>query len=74
MSESSLGENDDSENDDCDEFDELPKRPFQQYYTMHDSLRAVAELMSQQMLPCFTPEDDQYNCFSSCIKEENKIG
>ena len=59
MSQSSLGENDDPENDDWDEFDELPKRPAQQYYTMHDSLRAMAELMSQRMLPCFTPEDDQ---------------
>ena len=56
-SESSDRENGDSERDDWDDFDEVVRRPVQQYYTMHDSLKAVAELMALRPMPCFTPED-----------------
>jgi tetratricopeptide (TPR) repeat protein len=73
-SESSHGKDSgDNEVDEWDDFDDLPKRPVQQYYIMHDSLRAVAELMSQRKLPAFTPEDDHFNYFSDCIDEENRV-
>lgn len=72
-SESSDRENGDSERDDWDDFDEVIRRPVQQYYTMHDSLKAVAELMALRTLPCFTPDDDQFNYFSHCIEEESHI-
>ena len=64
----------DSERDDWDDFDEVVRRPVQQYYTMHDSLKAVAELMALRPLPCFTPEDDQFNYFGYCIEEEAGMG
>lgn len=64
----------DAEKDDWDDFDEVVRRPVQQYYTMHDSLKAVAELMALRQIPCFTPEDDQFNYFGYCIEEESGMG
>ena len=69
-SESSNGND---EGDTWDDFDDIPRRPIQQYYTMHDSLRAVAEIMAQREMLCFTPVDDQYNYFKDCISEEKKL-
>lgn len=74
VSDSSDKDNVDSERDDWDEFDEVVRRPVQQYYVMHDSLKAVAELMALRPLPCFTPEDDQFNYFGYCIEEETALG
>ena len=73
VSESSDKDLGDSERDDWDDFDEVVRRPVQQYYTMHDSLKAVAELMALRPLPCFTPEDDQFNYFGYCIEEESSL-
>jgi len=72
---SSHGNGDNSEKSDSewDDFDEAPKRPVQQFYTMHDSLKAVAELMSERDLPAFTPEDDDFTYFSDMISEEETI-
>ena len=69
---SANGENSEKSDSEWDEFDEIPKRPVQQFYTMHDSLKAVAELMSERLLPAFTPEDDDYTFFSDMIEEENE--
>jgi tetratricopeptide (TPR) repeat protein len=67
--------NDNSEKSDSDwdEFDELPKRKFQQFYTMHDSLKAVAERMVERPLPCFSPVSDQFTYYNDMIKAENNI-
>lgn len=69
------GDGDNSERSDSewDEFDEIPKRPIQQFYTMNDSIKAVAEVMAERSLPAFTPEDDNYTFFSDMIEEENEL-
>jgi tetratricopeptide (TPR) repeat protein len=73
-SESSRGEEDKSENEsEWDDFDELPKRHVQKYYTMHDSLKAVAELMSERDLPAFTPPNDEFNAFARMTTDEEDI-
>lgn len=66
--------NDNSERSDSDwdEFEDIPKRRPQQFYTMHDSLKAVAEKMAERSLPCFTPTGDQYTFYSDKILEEDK--
>jgi tetratricopeptide (TPR) repeat protein len=58
---------------DWDELEDIPKRKIQQFYTMHDSLKAVAEKMSERDLPCFTPMDDQFTFYSDKISEENDV-
>ena len=75
VSESSHGNGETSEKSDSewDEFDDLPKRKVQQFYTMHDSLKAVAEKMSERELPCFTPPEDQFTFYSENLTEEDKI-
>ena len=76
VSESSQGNGETSENkseSDWDEFDDIPKRKIQQFYTMHDSLKAVAEKMSERDLPCFTPLDDPFTFYSEKLTEEDKI-
>ena len=55
-----------------DDFDEPPKRPIQHFYTMHDSLKAVAETMRERPLPAFTPIDDNYTYYSDLIEGERK--
>jgi tetratricopeptide (TPR) repeat protein len=67
--------NDNSEKSDSDwdEFDELPKRKIQQFYTMHDSLKAVAEKMVERPLPCFTPTNDQFTFYNEMTSQESKI-
>jgi tetratricopeptide (TPR) repeat protein len=67
--------NDNSEKSDSDwdEFDELPKRKMQQFYTMHDSLKAVAEKMVERNFPLFTPTNDSFTFYNDMISEENKI-
>ena len=67
------GDNSDKSEEDWDDFDDMPTRKIQQFYTMHDSLKAVAERMAERMLPAFTPDDDDYTYFSDTISEENKI-
>lgn len=66
--------NDNSERSDSDwdEFEDIPKRRAQQFYTMHDSLKAVAEKMAERSMPCFTPSSDQYTFYSDKILEEEK--
>jgi tetratricopeptide (TPR) repeat protein len=56
-----------------EELEELPKRKVQQFYTMHDSLKAVAEKMAERQLPCFTPADDQYTFYTEKKAEEDNI-
>lgn len=67
------GDNSEKSDSEWDEFDDLPKRPVQQFYTMHDSLKAVAEIMSERALPAFTPEDDSFSYFSEMIEEESAV-
>lgn len=67
------GDNSEKSESDWDEFDDMPKRPIQQFYTMHDSLKAVAEVMVLRPLPAFTPEADQYTFFSDLIEEEGVL-
>lgn len=67
------GENSEKSDSEWDEFDELPKRPVQQFYTMHDSLKAVAELMSERFLPAFTPDDDQFTFYKDFIDDEYNL-
>ena len=71
-SSSSSNGNDNSDSD-WDEFDELPKRKIQQFYTMHDSLKAVAERMVERTLPCFTPSLDPFTFYNEMIKAESSI-
>jgi tetratricopeptide (TPR) repeat protein len=66
------GDNSEKSESDWDEFDEAPKRKMQQFYTMHDSLKAVAEKMVERQLPCFTPTDDQFTFYTDKIVEESK--
>ncbi|GKY97404.1 hypothetical protein MPSEU_000698900 [Mayamaea pseudoterrestris] len=71
---SSHVEDEKSENDsEWDDFDELPKRQIQKFYTMHDSLKAVAELMSERDLPAFTPPNDEFTAFSAKTEEEEHV-
>lgn len=67
------GENSEKSESDWDEFDDVPKRKVQQFYTMHDSLKAVAEKMAERPLPCFTPADDQFTFYTEKISGEGKI-
>lgn len=67
------GDNSEKSESDWDEFDEIPKRKVQQFYTMHDSLKAVAEKMAERQLPCFTPADDDFTFYSDKISEEDKM-
>jgi tetratricopeptide (TPR) repeat protein len=67
------GDKSEKSDSDWDEFDEIPKRKVQQFYTMHDSLKAVAEKMAERHLPCFTPADDQFTFYADKISEESKI-
>lgn len=66
------GNGDGSEKSDSewDEFDEIPKRPVQQFYTMHDSLKAAAEQMAERALPAFAPDADSYTFFAKLVDEE----
>jgi hypothetical protein len=47
--------NSDKSDSDRDEFEDLPKRKPQQFYTIHDCLKAVAEKMAERSMPCFSP-------------------
>lgn len=66
-------DNSDNTESDWDELDDIPKRKVQQFYVMHDSLKAVAEKMAERDLPCFSPVNDQFNYYSDKIIEEEKI-
>jgi tetratricopeptide (TPR) repeat protein len=66
-------ENSEKSEEDWDDFEDMPKRKVQQFYTMHDSLKAVAERMAERNLPAFTPHKDEYTYFSDNIAEEKKI-
>jgi tetratricopeptide (TPR) repeat protein len=68
------GEASEKSESDWDDFDEIVKPPVQHCYTMHDSLKAVAELMAQRALPSFTPAEDQFTYFSDLIRHETDIG
>ena len=73
MSESSTNrdENNSERSDsDWEDFEDLPKRKPQQFYTMHDSLKAVAEKMSERPMPCFTPPRGQYTFYNDKVEEE----
>jgi tetratricopeptide (TPR) repeat protein len=73
--EESASSNDDkSEKSDSewDDLDELPKKKTQQFYTMHDSLKAAAELMAERHMPTFAPDLDDYTSFGKMIEEERK--
>lgn len=59
---------------DWDEFDEVVKAPTQHCFTMHDSLKAVAESMAQRPLLAFSPEDDKFTFFSDKIQQERDLG
>lgn len=61
----------DKSDSEWDEFDELPKRPVQQFYTMHDSLKAAAEQMAERNLPAFSPVSDSYTYFADLVEEES---
>ena len=66
-------DNSEKSEEDWEDFEDMPTRKVQQFYTMHDSLKAVAERMAERNLPAFTPEDDEYTFFSDSIMEESKI-
>ena len=66
-------ENSERSDSDWEDYDDIVKAPIQQCYTMHDSLKAVAEIMSRRELPCFTPKNDDYTYFADKIEEERSL-
>lgn len=67
------GDNSEKSESDWDEFDDAPKRKVQQFYTMHDSLKAVAEKMAERPLPCFPPTDDDFTFYIEKTAEEGRL-
>lgn len=59
--------------EDWDDFEDMPTRKIQHFYTMHDSLKAVAEQMAEREMPAFTPEADMYTYFADAVAEEKQI-
>jgi len=59
--------------EDWDDFEDMPTRKVQHFYTMHDSLKAVAERMAERDLPTFTPPKDDYAYFGDAINREKKL-
>lgn len=63
-------DNSEKEEEDWDDFEDIATRKIQHFYTMHDSLKAVAERMAERPLPSFTPEEDQYTYFGDLVQQE----
>ncbi|GAX11007.1 hypothetical protein FisN_2Lh536 [Fistulifera solaris] len=61
------------EEGDWDDFEDMPTRKIQHFYTMHDSLKTVAEQMAEREMPCFTPEADTYTYFAEAVADEKVI-